>query len=87
MLDIRKLLMLRAIDSEGSIAAAARSLKYTRSAVSQQISALERETRARLVERTAGQQLEPSDGDWFDRACSGGGDALPFGQRDLHAST
>ena len=54
MLDIRKLLMLRAIDSEGSIAAAARSLKYTRSAVSQQISALERETRARLVERTAG---------------------------------
>jgi molybdate transport repressor ModE-like protein len=54
MLDVRKLLMLRAIDSEGSIAAAARSLQYTRSAVSQQISALERETGARLLERDAG---------------------------------
>lgn len=54
MLDVRKLLMLRAIDTEGSIAAAARSLQYTRSAVSQQISALERETGVRLLEREAG---------------------------------
>jgi DNA-binding transcriptional LysR family regulator len=54
MLDVRKLLMLRAMDTEGSIAAAARSLRYTRSAVSQQISALERETGARLVERDSG---------------------------------
>jgi molybdate transport repressor ModE-like protein len=54
VLDVRKLLMLRAIDSEGSIAAAARSLQYTRSAVSQQISALERETGARLIERAPG---------------------------------
>jgi DNA-binding transcriptional LysR family regulator len=54
MLDIRKLLMLRAIDTQGSIAAAARSLQYTRSAVSQQIAAFERETGARLLERNAG---------------------------------
>jgi molybdate transport repressor ModE-like protein len=54
MLDVRKLLLLRAIDTEGSISAAARSLQYTRSAVSQQISALERETGVRLVERDSG---------------------------------
>jgi molybdate transport repressor ModE-like protein len=54
MLDVRKLLMLRAVDTEGSIAGAARSLQYTRSAVSQQITALERETGARLVERAPG---------------------------------
>ena len=54
MLDVRKLIMLRAIAAEGSIAAAARTLKYTRSAVSQHLSALERETGAQLVERTGG---------------------------------
>jgi molybdate transport repressor ModE-like protein len=46
--------MLRAIAAEGSIAAAARSLQYTRSAVSQHISALERETGAQLIERAGG---------------------------------
>jgi molybdate transport repressor ModE-like protein len=62
VLDVRKLVMLRAIDSEGSIAAAARSLQYTRSAVSQQISALERETGARLLERAAGRVILTSVG-------------------------
>ncbi|MFD6698219.1 MULTISPECIES: LysR family transcriptional regulator [unclassified Microbacterium] len=52
MLDVRKLLMLRAVVAEGSIAAAARSLAYTRSAVSQQLSALEAETGVALLERT-----------------------------------
>src|ERR1700749_1181229 len=51
MLDVRKLIMLRAVAAEGSIAAAARRLQYTRSAVSQQLSALEAETGAALVER------------------------------------
>lgn len=51
MLDLRKLLMLRAVAIEGSIAAAARSLAYTRSAVSQQVSALEAETGVALLER------------------------------------
>jgi DNA-binding transcriptional LysR family regulator len=32
MLDVRRLIMLRAVAAEGSIAAAARRLQYTRSA-------------------------------------------------------
>ncbi|MDQ1484480.1 MAG: hypothetical protein QOJ62_173 [Actinomycetota bacterium] len=51
MLDIRRLIVLRAIAAEGSIAAAGRALSYTRSAVSQQLTALESETGAKLVER------------------------------------
>jgi len=51
MLDVRKLVMLRVVAVEGSIAAAARSLQYTRSAVSQQLSALESEVGTALVER------------------------------------
>src|SRR3982074_2440596 len=54
MLDVRKLIMLRAIAAEGSIAAAAPSLHYTRSAVSQHVSALERETGAQLIDRAGG---------------------------------
>jgi DNA-binding transcriptional LysR family regulator len=51
MLDVRKLIMLRAVAAEGSIAAAGRVLRYTRSAVSQQLSALESEAGTALVER------------------------------------
>ena len=51
MLDVRKLVMLRAVAAEGSIAAAARALRYTRSAVSQQLSALEAEAGTPLVDR------------------------------------
>lgn len=43
--------MLRAVATHGSIAAAARELGYTRSAVSQQMSALERSTNAALLIR------------------------------------
>jgi len=52
MLDIRKLVMLRAVAAEGSIAAAARALRYTRSAVSQQLTALEGEAGVALVDRS-----------------------------------
>jgi DNA-binding transcriptional LysR family regulator len=52
MLDVRKLIMLQAVMAEGSIAAAARRLQYTRSAVSQQISALEAEAGTALIDRT-----------------------------------
>ncbi len=52
MLDVRKLIMLEAVMAEGSIAAAARRLQYTRSAVSQQISALEAEAGTALIDRT-----------------------------------
>jgi DNA-binding transcriptional LysR family regulator len=51
MLDVRKLVVLRAIAAEGSIAAAGRALKYTRSAISQQLTALESEAGTALVER------------------------------------
>lgn len=51
MLDVRKLVMLRAVAAAGSIAAAARELRYTRSAVSQQLSALESEAGTSLVDR------------------------------------
>ena len=51
VLDVRKLIMLQAVMAEGSIAAAARRLQYTRSAVSQQISALEAEAGTALIDR------------------------------------
>src|SRR5882762_1688142 len=51
MLEVRRLVMLRAVDNAGSITAAARTLGYSRSAVSQQLSALETEVGASLVER------------------------------------
>jgi DNA-binding transcriptional LysR family regulator len=51
MLDVRKLIMLRAVAAEGSIAAAGRALRYTRSAVSQQLTALELEAGTALVNR------------------------------------
>ena len=51
MLDVRKLIMLEAVMAEGSIAAAARRLQYTRSAVSQQVSALEAEAGTPLIDR------------------------------------
>lgn len=51
MLDLPRLRMLKAICETGSISAAARLLRYTPAAVSQQISKLERETGMALVER------------------------------------
>src|SRR5260370_19881513 len=51
MLEVRKLIMLRAVAAEGSIAAAGRSLRYSRSAVSQQLSSLESEAGTLLVNR------------------------------------
>ncbi|MFG2132184.1 LysR family transcriptional regulator [Streptomyces sp. NPDC048751] len=51
VLDIRKLVLLREVQARGSIAAAAEALNYTRSAVSQQLSALEAETGTALLDR------------------------------------
>jgi DNA-binding transcriptional LysR family regulator len=51
MLDARKLRVLRAVAEHGSFAAAAAELRYTPSAISQQVAALEREAGAVLVER------------------------------------
>src|SRR4051812_8971289 len=53
MLDVKRLRVLREVAAQGSFSAAADSLSYTQSAVSQQIAALEREAGTLLVERNA----------------------------------
>jgi DNA-binding transcriptional LysR family regulator len=51
MLDVRRMQVLRAVITSGSITAAARNLGYTPSAISQQLSTLEREAGTALLER------------------------------------
>ena len=50
MIDLSRLVFLRAVHRHGSVAAAARELGYTPSAVSQQIGKLQREVGVRLLE-------------------------------------
>jgi DNA-binding transcriptional LysR family regulator len=52
MLDVRRLRLLRELAHRGTIAAVAEALAYTPSAVSQQLSALEREAGTPLLART-----------------------------------
>src|SRR5215475_9046011 len=52
MIDVQRLMVLRKVARAGSFAGAAAALHHTPSAVSQQIAALERSTRAVLVERS-----------------------------------
>lgn len=73
-LDVGRLRLLRAVARRGSIAAAARSLQLTPSAVSQQLAVLERETGAALLARSprgavltaTGQTLAARAGDVLD---------------------
>jgi DNA-binding transcriptional LysR family regulator len=51
MMDVRRMQVLRAVVSAGSVTAAAADLGYTPSAVSQQIAALEKQTGTALLER------------------------------------
>jgi molybdate transport repressor ModE-like protein len=51
MIDVRRLRVLRALADHGTVAAAARALHLTPSAVSQQLAALEREVGPPVVER------------------------------------
>src|SRR5215203_4705621 len=53
MLDVRRMRVLREVAHRGSFSAAAESLSFTQSAVSQQVAALEHEAGAVLVERSA----------------------------------
>jgi DNA-binding transcriptional LysR family regulator len=53
MLDVRRMRVLREVALRGSFSAAAESLAFTQSAVSQQIAALEREAGTTLVQRSA----------------------------------
>ncbi|MGA3215036.1 MAG: LysR family transcriptional regulator [Acidimicrobiales bacterium] len=60
MIDVRRLRALQAVVETGSVSAAAGLLSYSPSAVSQQMSALEREVGVRLFER-AGRGVRPTD--------------------------
>lgn len=53
MLDVKRLRVLREVAARGSFSAAAESLAYTQSAISQQIATLEREAGTVLVDRNA----------------------------------
>ena len=57
MLDVRKLRLLRELGRLGTIAAVADAFSYTPSAVSQQLSALEREAGVPLLRRV-GRRVE-----------------------------
>jgi DNA-binding transcriptional LysR family regulator len=60
MLDLRRLRLLRELSERGTIAAVADALRFTPSAVSQQLAMLERETGVRLLER-AGRGVRLTD--------------------------
>lgn len=60
MLDPRKLAVLREFHNRGTVAAAAKALSFTPSAVSQQISGLQREAGVQLVAKV-GRRLELTD--------------------------
>src|ERR671937_2715646 len=51
MLDVRRLRLLRELAARGTVTAVAEALAYTPSAVSQQLSALERDAGVALLER------------------------------------
>jgi DNA-binding transcriptional LysR family regulator len=59
MLDVRRMQVLRAVITSGSITAAARNLGYTPSAISQQLATLEREAGVELLERV-GRGVRPT---------------------------
>ncbi|CAM3847559.1 LysR substrate-binding domain-containing protein [Tsukamurella ocularis] len=61
MLDAHRLMIFRSVAATGSVAAAAASLGYTPSAVSQHVAALQRETGLKLLERVGrGVELTPA---------------------------
>jgi DNA-binding transcriptional LysR family regulator len=60
VIDLRRLRALQAVVETGSVSAAAELLRYSPSAVSQQMSALEHETGVRLFERV-GRGVRPTD--------------------------
>lgn len=59
MLDVRRMQVLRAVVTSGSVTAAAANLGYTPSAVSQQVAALEKQAGAPLLERV-GRGVRPT---------------------------
>ena len=69
MLDVRKMRLLRELARLGTIAAVADALSYTPSAISQQLSALEREAGVPLIRRSGrGVHLTAAGADLAERA-------------------
>ncbi|HWO61858.1 MAG TPA: LysR family transcriptional regulator, partial [Umezawaea sp.] len=60
MLDVRRMQVLRAVVTSGSITAAATNLGYTPSAISQQVGALEKQVGMALLERV-GRGVRPTE--------------------------
>ena len=71
MLDVYRLRLLRELDRRGTLAAVARALSYSPSAISQQLRQLESETGVTLLERA--HRRQPDGG--------GGGRRRPRGRR------
>jgi DNA-binding transcriptional LysR family regulator len=59
MLDVRRMQVLRAVVTSGSVTAAAANLGYTPSAISQQVAALEKQVGTALLERV-GRGVQPT---------------------------
>ncbi len=60
MLDVKRIKVFREVANRGSFSAAAESLSFTQSAVSQQVAALERETGTQLLDRSP-RGVRPTD--------------------------
>ena len=86
MLDVRRLRVLREVAARGTIAAAARSLAYTPSAVSQQLSALEREAGVALLDRGGGRIALTAAGRGLVRRTEGILDDLEAAAAELEAT-
>src|SRR4051812_24668900 len=86
MLDVRRLRVLREVAARGTIAAAARSLAYTPSAVSQQLSALEREAGVALLDRGGGRIALTEAGRGLVRRTEGILDELEAAAAELEAT-
>ena len=86
MLDVRRLRVLREVAARGTIAAAARSLAYTPSAVSQQLSALEREAGVALLDRGGGRIALTEAGRGLVRRTEGILDDLETAAAELEAT-
>src|SRR3954470_2914090 len=82
-MDPRRVLTFRAVARERSFSAAARSLALTQPAVSQQVSALEKEVGTRLLDREPGGLRLTRAGDLLLEHAEGFADRLAPAEREL----
>ena len=87
MIDLEAVTSLRAVDTYGSVAAAAQALGYTPSAISQQVKRLERQTGVDLLERVGRGVVLTDQGRTLVTSASRVLDDLERIEAELHAST